>query len=174
MRQRLAIHETRQRHDRILMRHHQRLMPPRRTQSRRQGRTHTRRNIPIRLTPRGTQRIAVVLVVLRIRQHRPIRIHRHTLKHVIGLNETRIRLNRQTIRRRRRRRRQLRAQQRRRNHARNIRTRIHQVLRGASSHRMAQLRQPKTRQTPVQNTVRIVHLTVAHNVNNGAFHNTQV
>lgn len=39
---------------------------------------------------------------------------------------------------------------------------------------MSQLRQPKTGQSPVQNTVGIVHFTVAHNVNNGAFHDTQV
>ena len=39
---------------------------------------------------------------------------------------------------------------------------------------MPQLRQPKTGQPPVQNTVGIVHLAVAHNVNNGAVHDTQV
>ena len=174
VRQRLTINETRQRHDRILMGNEQSLAPPRLTQRCRQRGTHPRRDIAIRLPPGRTQRIAVILVVLRVGQHRAIRINCKPLKDVIRFNEARIGSNAQTIGGGSRRRRQLGTQQGRRDDAGNIRPRIHQISSTASRHLIPQLRQPKTRQPAVQNAGGIVHFSVTHDVNDGAVHNRQV
>jgi len=172
--QRLAVDESGERDDGVLVGDDQGLAAACFAQGRGEGRAHPGGDVTVGFAPRGAQRVTVVLEILRVSQHRAIRVHGQTFEDVVRLDEAKIGGNAQAVGGGGWRGRQLGAQQRRRDDASDIRTRIHQILRGARRHLMPQLRQTETGQTPVQNTVGIIHFSVAHDVNDGAVHNAQV
>ena len=174
VRQGQAVDETRERDDRVLVGDDQGFASARLAQGRGQGRPHAGGDVTVGLTPRGAQRVAVVLEVLGVGQHRAIRVDGKAFEDVVRLDEARIGGNTQAVGGGRRRGRQLGTQERRGNDASDVRTRFLKVVGRASGHLMPQLREPKSGQPPVENTVGVVHFAVAHDVNNGAVHNAQV